>query len=402
MKHFLRLVGYECRKAFGNPGIVLFLAALLALNGWKIQDQYHRATGAFDPYKQQYQETYATYSGTITAEKAQKIMTIYRPLDEKLRNMQLSGEYDPNAYTYSEATDEQFFGMLFVYEMQYDYYYRNNAISIVENARTLAQSPNVSAYIARENTRIAWDFSGRSIPNFTDTRGSHVLLNYDYSTMLALLMCIFGLCGVFVREQESEMSMLLPTTRYGTGATVAAKLTAAVLFLLGIGILFYGEDFLVIYTLEEYHDALSAPIYSLAKMEQTPLRCTIGSYFLLSAGMRILGLMACGCLVLLLSSLAKQTLTAFLTGFFALFLGILLHDGSGSRTGLKWFNPTELLFPREMLRWDRFVKVFGFPMRQTGFLMMTVALLSVGMLLWVLYRSRSYHHQGRRQRHGRL
>ena len=62
--------------------------------------------------------------------------------------------------------------------------------------------------------------------------------------MLALLMCIFGLCGVFVREQESEMSMLLPTTRYGTGATVAAKLTAAVLFLLGIGILFYGEDFL--------------------------------------------------------------------------------------------------------------------------------------------------------------
>lgn len=179
MKHFLRLVGYECRKAFGNPGIVLFLAALLALNGWKIQDQYHRATGAFDPYKRQYQETYATYSGTITAEKAQKIMTIYRPLDEKLRNMQLKSEYDPNAYTYSEATDEQFFGMLFVYEMQYDYYYRNNAISIVENARTLAQSPNVSAYIARENTRIAWDFSGRSIPNFTDTRGSHVLLNYD-------------------------------------------------------------------------------------------------------------------------------------------------------------------------------------------------------------------------------
>ena len=101
MKHFLRLVGYECRKAFGNPGIVLFLAALLALNGWKIQDQYHRATGAFDPYKRQYQETYATYSGTITAEKAQKIMTIYRPLDEKLRNMQLKSEYDPNAYTYS-------------------------------------------------------------------------------------------------------------------------------------------------------------------------------------------------------------------------------------------------------------------------------------------------------------
>lgn len=55
-----------------------------------------------------------------------------------------------------------------------------------------------------------------------------------------------------------------------------------------------------------------------------------------------------------------------------------------------------------MLRWDRFVNVFGFPMRQAGFLIMTVALLSVGMLLWVLYRSRSYHHQGRRQRHGRL
>ena len=77
--------------------------------------------------------------------------------------MQLSGEYDPNAYTYSEATDEQFFGMLFVYEMQYDYYYRNNAISIVENARRWPNLQTSAPTSPGKNTRIAWDFSGRSI-----------------------------------------------------------------------------------------------------------------------------------------------------------------------------------------------------------------------------------------------
>lgn len=66
---FFRLVGFECRKAFLNPAMVIFFVVLLLFNGWKISDSYARKIAKWTEYEVQYIETYEKYSGTITAEK---------------------------------------------------------------------------------------------------------------------------------------------------------------------------------------------------------------------------------------------------------------------------------------------------------------------------------------------
>lgn len=396
---FWRLVGYECRKAFLNPWMLVFLVVLLAVNGWKIQDEYAKSVDNWAEYQEVYDEFYGRYVGTITEEKVADLMAVYGPLQLKNESFSLSAVYDPDAYTYSERMDYRFFSFLFYNEMQYDYLYVNEAYRIVSNARELADfySGVGNSFEVSKNQQIASDFSGRSIPAFADTRGYEVLLNYDYSAMLVLLLTIFGLCGIFVTERETEMYMLLRTTKNGSGTTVAAKLTAAVLFVVLVSGLFFAQDFLTVYFAGGRNEALDSPVYALRYFETTPLNMTIGQYFLWAAAVKTLGILACGCVILLVSSLSKQMLATFLASFGLILGGVVLQEFCRTRYALKWFNPLELVIVRDIVTEDVFVNMFGAAVHLYVFVIVGI-LLTMGLLMaGILYCSRSYHRRGGRR-----
>lgn len=396
---FWRLVGYECRKAFLNPWMLVFLVVLLAVNGWKIQDKYAQKVDRWEEYQDVYEEFYGRYVGAITVEKVSDLMTIYGPLQEKAETMSLNAVYDPNAYTYSEQEDYSFFSFLFYTEMQYDYLYVNEAYRIASNAAELADfySGSGNAFGVGKNLQIASHFSGRSIPAFSDTRGYEVLLNYDYSAMLVLLLTIFGLSGIFVTERETEMYMLLRTTKNGSGATVAAKLTAAVLFVVLVSGPFFLQDFLSVYIAGGRNQALSSPVYALRYFETTPLDMTIGQYFLWAGAVKTLGILACGCVILLVSSLCRQVLTVFFASFGLLLGGVVLQEFCRTRYVLKWFNPLELVIVRDIVTEDVFVNVFGFAVPLYVFVIAGVVLTMGLLVAGILYCNRSYHRRGGRR-----
>jgi hypothetical protein len=398
---FFRLLKFECRKSFYNPWILLFFALLLVLNGWKLRDCYSRKTAQWQDYAVQYAQTYDAYRGSITPEKVGKLMKTYGPLEEKYNAWALDHAYDPDAYTYSEAMDEEFYRTLFVAEMKYDYFYQNEAIHICAKANYLAQMHLQlgNVFEAAKNLRISEDFTGRRIPAFADTRGYEVLLEYDFSAMLVLLLSVFALCRVFVSEKESEMYMLLRTTRHGTVATVAAKLSAAVLFALVVCTVFFTQDFLVIYFSGGRSEALASPVYALRALESTHLRISLGTYFFYAAVMKTLGILGCIWVILLISALMKQTLGAFLAAIAALFLLTALQEFS-SLWVLKWFNPIELLAFRELICKDQFVNVFSFPIRVSSFVSFGVIGVICMMHLAIIFCCRSYHiRRKRRRRH---
>lgn len=396
---FWRLVGYECRKAFLNPWMLVFLVALLAVNGWKIHDEYNQKVGRWVEYQDVYDEFYSRYAGTITAEKVSDLMAIYAPLQKKAEALALSRVYDPDAYTYSEQEDYSFFSILFYTEMRYDYLYVNEAYRIASNALELAELYSCvgNAFEVSKNRQIAADFSGRAIPAFSDTRGYEVLLNYDYSAMLILLLTIFGLCGIFVTERETEMYMLLRTTKNGSGATVAAKLTAAVLFVVLVSGLFFLQDFLTIYIAGGRNQALSSPVYALRYFETTPLNMTVGEYFLWAAAVKTLGILAYGCVILLVSSLCKQMLSAFFASFGLLLGGVVLQEFCRTRYALKWFNPLELVIVRDIVTEDVFVNMFGFAGHLYVFIIAGIVLTMGLLVAGILYCNRSYHLRGGRR-----
>lgn len=385
-KSFLRLLAFEWKKNFLSPWMVLFMVALLIANGWKLHTEYEKKTAEFSEYQATYEEFYFRWSGTITTEKAQELMTIYGPLQEKEMTMSLDFSEGSGTYTYSENGDYRFFFSQFANEMEYDYLYVNQAISMTQEARELAAlyERNGNTYKAAESEAFAQTFQNRVISQFADTRYIEVWLNHDYSSMLVLLLCLFGLCTVFVTERETEMYMLQRTSKLGGGASVAAKLTASVLFIGLVCVLFYGEDFLILQLLSGHWEALSSPVYAIRNLEATPLNMTIGQFVCWSICVKALGMIGCGCLILLASCLFKRVLTTFVAGFGSIMALIVLQEFCRTRVGLKWFNPMELVMVRDIVTDTEFVNVLGQPIPLYTFVivgvLLTMAVLALGIL----------------------
>ena len=376
---FPRLVGYELRKAFGSPWMLAFLVLLLLTNLWKLKDEYDKKTAFRQTYAPVYEDFYGRWKGEILPEKVQELMAIYGPLQTKMENMIISGAYDPDAYTYSEETDLTFFESLFQLEMKYDYLYQNRAAEIVNQANALADfyARVGNDYEAKKNLDMAASFAGRQIGDFADTQWVEVWLNHDYSAMLVLLLAIFGLSSVFVMERETEMYMLLRTTRRGGGTTMAAKSLASLLYLFLICLLFFGSDALMLGLLSGHGEALGNPVYAIRLLENTPLTMTIGTYLLWATAVKSLGVVACGMIVLLLSCLCKKVLFAFLGSLGVLFLLVLLQEIAAARTALRWFNPLELVMVRDLTREIGYVNLLGQPVQVYGFVLGGVILVMV-------------------------
>ncbi len=401
---FLRLLGYECRKAFWTPVMLIFLMVLLCMNGWRIADSFRQAD-RWKEYGKVYSAFYNGYVGEITEEKWTHLTTIYSPLKEKADTMSLSYEYSPDAYTYSEGTDYAFFTQRFYDQMAYDRSYGENAAAWSVNARKFQKlyKQAGNTYGISQMKTLEKTFEGRVISNFTETWSWEVLLTHDYSAMLVLLLSIFALSGVFVTERETDMMMLLRTTQKGGGATVGAKLTAAMLYTLCACILFFGEDFLIVFLMSRRTQALSSPVYTLRFFRMTPLTMTLGQYFLWAAVVKTLGIFFCGWIILLISSLAKQSLTAFFLSFGVLTGCVVLREFSGCAYLLKAFNPMELVVPRDLVRECTFCNFFEMAVPLHIIVLLGCAALALILLGGILYTSRSYHRRARRRnRHAEI
>ena len=384
--NFFRLVGVELRKNFLSPWMLLFLVVLLALNGWKLQAEYEKKTEEFSGVSDTYESFYEKWSGTITADRVTELMTIYGPLEEKNASMSLDYTKGSGTYTDREYGDYRFFFSQFANEMEYDYLYVNEAVAITQRAQELAELyGNVgNTYEVRKNHTIANTFAGRSIGKFADTRYIEVWLAHDYSSMMVLLLCLFGLCTVFVTERETEMYMLQRTAKLGGAATMASKLAASALLMIVVCVLFFVAAFFVLQLLSGHREALSSPVYAIKFFETTPLTMTIGQFVLWSGCVKLLGVMVCGCVILLMSCLCRRVLTTFVASFGCMMVMVVLQEFCRTRVWLKWFNPMELIMVREIVTETAFVNVFNIPVPLYIFVIVGMLLTTGALMLSIL------------------
>lgn len=385
-RFFGRLMGFELRKSFFTPMMLLFLVVLVGMNCWKLNAEYDERTSNFAQYASAYEDRYVCWSGTLTPEKMGNMMEIFAPLQEKFNSRSLSSMPGSGVYTETEFDDYCFLAENFANEMQFDYLYPNTASAICRNAQQLAAlgEKNGNPYEIRKNTKIFNTFAGRRIPAFEDTRWIEVWLNHDYSSMVILLLCIFGLSPVFVIERETQMHMLMRTTRRGGGWTAAAKLTASLLFVVGICVLFYGMDILVLGLRSGHWGALSSPVYAIAYFAYTPLNISIGSFMLWSILVKGFGIISMSCLILLLSCLCHRVLVTFISSFAVVVILAGALEVSHIKIACKWFNPMEVIMVRELLTETRFVNLFGSPVPFYLMIIFGCVVVTVGFVACIL------------------
>lgn len=365
----IELIKYELKKHFIKLPIVSILIIFGFINIYKIngvfQDKGLFSTKYLHEYKDEYWASFQDFGGEITDEKIKKLMEIYNKTLKKISDRTLNTGYDENSYTYNAYSDEIFFRWFFIDEMKYDYFYKSYANSIITNAYSNVEFYNSinNTYKVRENSEIINLFRGREVTHFNYTEKYLHYLQYDFSTLLILLLCIYAVSRVFIYEKEIEMDKLLITTQKGY-QTVTAKITASFLFIIVVTILFGILDYISFSVFFDNFGSKNSPLYSLANFKNTRLNIGLFTFSMLSLLVKTFGILIMSTFFLLCSCIFSKILYCYLSCFIAMIGLILLQDTKTNFImGLygRMINPMSLIKNRELFYEVSFVNILNYP-----------------------------------------
>jgi hypothetical protein len=362
------LIAYEWKKCFLKRSIVIALLVFSMINVVKIHSIYQQESSlaANETWTQAYWQLYEDYSGEITVPKIENLMGFFRPLEAKIADRTATTAMDvPGTYTGNLYSDYYLLDWYYVKPMEYDYMYRTNSDKIAAAAagNVAFYEERGNQYDCRKNAAIAELFAGRRVSDFQYTEMYQYLVQYDFSSLLVLLLCIFGIASVFATEKETEMELLLLTARSGGHKTIFAKIAASLLFAAAICVWFWLLDFAAYSVSFGTLAGADMPVYSLRDFANSPLEMPLGAYAFISSISKTIGIIAICLCFLFIANLFKNALLPFivstLSAIAMIFYGEMLWGSS--HVLLKAINPFALVVNRELFRKTEFIDVFGFP-----------------------------------------
>ncbi len=366
-----RLMKYEFYKLFCKRSILVVLIVFSMINLFKINNEFHSYSYLADGHDSRswnsvYWRLYEDYRGEITTEKINHLLSIYQPLADATADMTAStATGDPNTMTGNKYSDRNILDKYYIEPMEYFYHYRTHASEVAKKAKENADvyKKQGQTYEARKNSVIYNLYSGRNISDFAYQEMYNYYLNYDFSNILVLLLCLYGIISTFVCEKETQMDMLLLTNPNGGKKTTFAKIVAATLFVIGVSAWFSVLDYVgfavSFRTMEGYH----LPLYAVNNFSTAAINCSLWQYSILSAVIKIIGVWTMSMGFLFLSMFWRNALVPFVTGFGAALCLVITGalQSYSSNIWLKIINPYSLLANRILFSKTEFVGFAGYP-----------------------------------------
>ncbi len=311
----MKMIYFEMRKSWLRIPILIALIILSALSVFKLNGECRsansRRTGSGKTW---YQSAYKQYCGELSNEKVEAFVAASNALSAQYS----SGNYDP-AYNGKYITgylagDHALFNIDIKPELAYAITYPNisNAISekAYENA-DLYKSIGMS-YEAGRNRLIYRSYRNRSIPEYRATFWAEIFFNYDFSSLLCIIMLIAGLSPCFTYEKESGMKTLIIAANQRT-KTELAKIASAAVYCAFLSVYFAVFDLISLHWLVGV-DGLNMPIYSAETFQLSPFGFSFLSAFFLWIIIRFLSLFLISLVILFLSKISPNTIISVFAG----------------------------------------------------------------------------------------
>ena len=217
----------------------------------------------------------------------------------------------------------------------------------------------------RKNSVIYHLYSGRSIKAFAYEEMYNYYLNYDFSGILVLLLCLYGVVSTFVCEKETQMDMLLLTNPGGGKKTTFAKIAAASLFVISVAIWFSVVDYIGFVYFFGTAEGGNLPLYAVRNFSTAAVNCNLWQYAILSAVIKAVGVWTMSMVFLLISLFGHSTLVPFVADFGAALCFIIIGASQScfSNAWLKIINPYSLLANRILFSKTEFIGFAGYPVQ---------------------------------------
>ena len=368
-----RLIKYEFYKLFCKRSILVVLILFSVINLFKINSEFHSYSYLADgndsrSWNSVYWRLYEDYRGEITAEKINHLLSVYQPLADATADMTASTAKDnPDMMTGNIYSDRNILEKYYVEPMEYFCHYRTYAFQVAERAKKNAAvyKERGQTVEARKNSVIYHLYSGRSIKAFAYEEMYNYYLNYDFSGILVLLLCLYGVVSTFVCEKETQMDMLLLTNPGGGKKTTFAKITAASLFVISVAIWFSVVDYIGFVYFFGTAEGGNLPLYAVSNFSTAAVNCNLWQYAILSAVIRAVGVWTMSMVFLLISMFGRNALVPFVADFGAALCFIITGASQScfSNTWLKIINPYSLLANRILFGKTEFIGFAGYPVQ---------------------------------------
>ncbi len=368
MTHLIR---YEFIKQFCKRSILALFIVFSLVDLFKIYGEYKSYSYLADgngarSWHTLHWQLYKEYHGEITPEKIERLLAAYQPLLEATSDMTAStATDDPNTMTGNLYSDRNLLDKYFVTPMQYFYGYSSQAEQVTNKARQNATlyAERGAIYQQRESGAIYHLYAGRTIPIFAYQEMCNYYLNYDFSIVLTLMLCLYGIIGTFVSEKETQMDILLLVSPNGGRKTAMAKILAVTLFLFLTSLWFSLLDLIGFVASFQTLEGLTLPIFAIPNFAESSVNISIFQYVLLSAAFKCTGVWVIGMLWLLVSMFWENALLPFAIDF-ALCMALIVSGAACAYSNFFWtkvLNPYTLLINRVLLGKTEFVNMGGFP-----------------------------------------
>ena len=335
-KHF---VGYEMKKLLGIRYLWVFLIVLLLINSgiafytasqsYAAQEPGDMIAGFFELYFENPGELEAHYA-EIQAFNEQQQEIFMQMMREGVRDYET--ERMPDIYSSdSSITDEALFRALYrsidasrEYPDVIDAVIRRaeanlaefRAMGVDEDSFTCRyQTRVIELYeLARDNVKIGIEY----------TRGWDEYFSYDLVNVFLFLMVIMLGSVIFAEEKQTGILPIIRTAKYGRARTALAKICTMLLLTAGFTILFTVTTWAV-YGLVLGFSSPANVIQALPSFTLSQYRITIGEYFIITVGVRLLTFWAFATVMLLLSAVFSGYVLIYLSGLGLFGINFLLY-----------------------------------------------------------------------------
>ncbi len=355
----MKLFIYELKKNVLKASLLILLAAFLLIDVYKLFENlktYYRMdydavtkTGSVAS-----SPIYDEFGGDITPESIQRVVDYHSKMDKIIS----SGNYTTTPsdeyytrYAFSDWTDIT----RFEEAMREAYLYPNDILELRQNADDFIEFyTGRNNYEVNKNQLIKSLYVGRKIPAISQYKGYSLYFDYEFSSLLIILMIVFAFAPTFVKEKSTGTDRIIRSCRR-TGSVFWAKHCSMYIMIFAATVVFSLVD-LGFYGMLYGFDNLNMPLYAMTDYRFTPFAVTIGGGILLSFIGKLAAYLFVGEAVMCISTIGKN-IGGCIAGSLAAIMGLVLL----SEHIPSCLSPINLVNMKNQLSQFAAVRIFDIP-----------------------------------------
>lgn len=372
----MKLLYFEMRKSWLRLPIFIALAVLSALSVLnlygKCRSENSRRTG---DGKAWYWSAYTQYRGEITESMITEFLAYSEALSAQYNSGNYDLQYDDKYITGYLAGDNVLLNIDIKNEIAYAVEYPKISDRIASKAFENVELYNKigMSYEAARNRLICQAYQNRRISEYRTTFWAEVFFNYDFSSLLCVVMLIAGLSACYTGEKDSGMKTLIRVSNK-TGKTDVAKIVSAAVYCAFLSLYFTLFDLLSLDFLVGV-DGMNMPVYSVETLQRTPFGFSLLSAIFLWVIMRFIAIFSISLIILYVSKIMPNTVISIVTGFA---LSMILMFLSISNKGI--LNPFCALNPGAYIAEFLVFDFLGYPIL-ISYAVLTILLIEIVILI---------------------